>query len=85
MPDFGDRNMPGYEPGDNMASHRRQPRARGHRNGLPETRLYVTDQVRAHYAAQGITLGGRAYRGTGRDILTGHLTERQIKEQARDA
>ena len=76
-PDFGDRDRVGYVP-----SGRRRVRRRVRRNGLPEQVFYVTDEIREYYAAQGRTLPGRAYLGSGRDTLTGHLTERQIELEA---
>jgi hypothetical protein len=85
MPDYGDRGTFGYIQGvtGRRAWDRRggeKPRER--RNGLPELRPYVTDEIRAYYAAQGIALpGARAYLGTGRDTLTGHLTPRQIDQE----
>ena len=89
MPDFGDYGLPGWEPGARQSrnTHRRadpeKPRAR--RNGLPAQRFYVTDQVREYYAAQGRPLPGRAYLGTGRDTLTGHLPADQIEKEAGNA
>jgi hypothetical protein len=92
MPDFGDYGFPGWEPepGRRQARkshHRADPvRPRTRRNGLPEQRFYVTDQIREYYAAQGRILpAARAYYGTGRDTLTGHLTGRQIKKEAGNA
>ena len=87
MPDFGDYGLPGWEPGARQSrnTHRRdeKPRPRERRNGLPAPRLYITDQVRAYYEAQGRPLpGARAYYGTGRDTLTSHLSEDQLGKEA---
>jgi hypothetical protein len=85
MPDFGDRHLPGYEPpapGTRRRTRSESPRPRARRNGLPAQRFYITDQVRDYYEAQGRVLSpGRAYYGTGRDTLTGHLSEAQLKEE----
>lgn len=86
VPDFGDRDRAGYEPGvtsRRAVARRAQERPRGRRNGLPPARFYVTDEIRDYYAAQGRQLpGARAYYGTGRDTLTGHLTRAQIEQEA---
>ena len=91
-PDFGDPGLPGWEPepGRRQARtshHRRAPvTPRPRRNGLPELRPYLTDEIREYYAAQGRTLpGARAYLGNGRDTLTGHLSARQIEKEAGNA
>ena len=76
MPDYGDRYLPGYVPGvTSRRAYDRQAgeRPRERRNGLPELRPYVTDEIREYYAAQGITLpGARTYLGSGHDQLTGN-------------
>jgi hypothetical protein len=86
MPDYGDYGLPGYIPG--VTGRRSQPghpvtRPRERRNGLPRPVFYITDQVREYYAAQGRVLpAARAYYGTGRDTLTGHLSDSQLQEEA---
>jgi hypothetical protein len=87
MPDYGDRDMPGYIPGvtgkrSEGRGQKKVTRPRARRNGLPPARFYVTDQVREYYAAQGRTLAGRPYLGTGRDTLTGHLEDAQLDQEA---
>ena len=65
MPDFGDRDLPGYIPGTTgrrAQSRRAAERPRERRNGLPDPVFYV-------------------YRGGGCDTLTGHLAEWQIREE----
>jgi hypothetical protein len=74
MPDFGDRDMAGYIPGETgiRAEHRKsldKPRAR--RNGLPQGRFYITPTPAAWLAANGKPLpaGHRPYQGSDFDLM----------------
>lgn len=72
--DFGDRDTPGYNPGETTyrgEARRTIEKHRPIRNGLPAVRPYITPTLAAWYAANGQPLpaGYRPYQGDDFDLM----------------